>query len=248
MKNSVLCLLLIGVSFFSLTAAVYAQSPGYEEDYKAAAALQEALKNNERQKVAVIISYPLKRAFPLSEVTNPQEFLAQWDEFFDAELIERLTKQQPEEMGWRGVMLEHGCVWFSEGKISALNCETEEYKKAWEAAKQKESNTLYRTARNYDALEFECRTDSLHIRAQRHGKNLRYFAWKNGQSLATKPQLALQNGVYDFQGSGGNHNLIFSNPPYVYTLEVTRLCGDDCNSYIVVSKGKEEISRRACKE
>ena len=248
MKSSMQCLVFLCAILFGGTTKAYAQSAEYADEYKAVEAFQRALKSNDRKKVAALIAYPIQRTAPLPVISSPKEFVKHWDEFFDEEVVQHLTQQQPEERGWRGVFLGDGCVRFFEGKVFSLHCEPIGHKEALKAAKKRESSKLYKSAQDYDSIEFKCRTSSLHIRIQQHGDDLRYFAWKKGDSLASKPQLELHNGISKPDGSGGNFEVSFVNLPYTYTIQATRLCGEDCNSYIVVSKGNEEISRRVCKE
>jgi hypothetical protein len=230
-----------------LSSPAFSQA-AFQEDYKAAKAFQDALTHNDREKVGALIHFPLRRDRPLPAIADRKEFLAHWDEFFDAGLVKRLTRNPPAEVGWRGIMLEDGCVWFSNGKASVFNCRTPSYERAWREARQSEERGLYETARGYDRIEHECSTNTVHVRAQDHGRDLRYFAWKKGASMATKPQLELRGGITEFQGSGGNYTLTFSNPPYRYILEVANICGEDCNDYLVVQKAGHEISRHVCRE
>lgn len=244
--------LLLILNFFVITYASRAENITaddkdiYSDDYKAAELVQNSLKKNNRKAVADLIDYPLVRELPLSAIKNSQEFLENWDDYFDAANIKIILDSKAGQIGWRGVQLANGGIWFNNGHIRSINLKTNKYKNKLLSAKKLESSTLYESAKGYDKIEFQCETKTLHIRTQYHGNDLRYFAWKKGDALSTKPQLELGSGIYDAQGSGGNHDLIFHNRDYTYKLEIVLLCGEDCNNYLTVLKNNKTISRQAC--
>ena len=87
----------------------------------------------------------------------------------------------------------------------------------------------------------------LQVRAQRHGKDLRYFAWKAGAALSSKPQIELRGGINDSHGTGGNFKLTFNNKDYAYQLLVGHnLCAEDCNDYLIVTKNRKVMSSQVC--
>ena len=218
----------------------------YAADYQAAETTILALKNNKREVVAKLIQYPLKRAIPLPDIKNAKEFLNNWDDYFDDSIIQKIINSKPEQIGWRGINLANGSIWFNEGKISTLNLTTKSYDEKFLRVQKLESLKLYKTARNYSKIEIECDTSHLHIRVQQNSGNLHYFAWKKGDSLSEKPQIEIGNGEYIFEGTGGNHSFVFHKGVYTYTLSVNILCEDKCDNYIIVNKGKKEISSKIC--
>ena len=226
-----------------------AQDTSYAKDYLAAKGLQAALKVNNRRAVAALVQYPLMREEPLSSIKNGKEFLKHWAEYFDSISTKAVLAANAEQFGWRGIALKDGLVWFNNGRISSINLQTTAYQKALQAAKRQDSNRLYASARGYDKITFQCRTQRLFIRVQQHGDGLRYFAWKNGANLLTKPELELTGGKYDAQGSGGNFDLEFKNEGFTYSVNVGHyLCGEDCNDYLVVLEGSKTQSSEVCTE
>ena len=226
-----------------------AQDDSSAEDFLTAKNFQQALGKNDRQAVAKLVQFPLRNVEPLASIKNPREFVARWDELFDATNTPNLLKADAEEMGWRGTALLNGTVWFKNGKIIAINSQTAVYKKALQTAIKLDSAKLYPTARGFDKVTFQCRTKKLYIRAQQHGDDLRYFAWKTGASLLTKPELELTGGKYDPQGTSGNYNLEFNNNGFTYSLMVGHyICGEDCNDYLAVSQGDKQLSNDVCTE
>ncbi len=221
--------------------------PTFAADYQTADKFQQALKANDRESVANLITYPLNREAPLPPIANAREFLAHWDEYFDDASIRALLDSKAEQYGWRGIALANGTVWFAKGHVASIFTKTAASEKTFKSAKQNEGAKLYPTVRAYDKIAFQCSTKTQSIRTQYQGKDLRYFAWKSGASLASKPDLELKGGVYDPQGTGGNYNLIFKNKGYTYQLEVGHyLCGEDCNDYLTVMQGDKTILHEIC--
>ena len=225
------------------------QNAPYVKDYAAAKKFQLALKKNDRQAVANLVHFPLLNEKPLASIRNSKEFLARWDEYFDSTTIPTVLAANALDYGWRGIALTGGIVWFDKGRISSINLETPAYKAALSAAKKMDDSKLYVSARGYDSISFQCSTKKLFVRAQKHGDDLRYFAWKKGASLLTKPELELVGGKYDPQGTGGNFDLEFRKEDFTYTVSVGHnLCGEDCNDYLVVSQGDKKLSNEVCTE
>ena len=242
-------LILFLILSFTKPSMGEAQDASYANDYLAAKKFQQALRKNDRPAVANLVRFPLLNEKPLASIRNAHEFLARWDESFDATNTTALVAADADQMGWRGIALLNGTVWFEKGKISAINSQTAAYQKALQTAIKQDSDKLYISARGYDKVAFQCRTKNLYIRAQQHGDDLRYFAWKKGASLLTKPELELIGGKYDPQGTGGNYNLEFNNNGFTYSLMVGHyLCGEDCNDYLAVSQGDKQLSSEVCTE
>ena len=219
---------------------------GYEVDYAAAAKLQEALKRHDVRAVASLIQYPFGRERPLSDIKDSEEFAQDFDDYFDSANINRVLSAKAEQIGWRGIQLARGAVWFNNGKIVAMNLRTDAYAKKFSDAKRLEERFLYPAVRGYDHIEFECDTRNLHVRTQYTGNDLQYFAWKKHAPLTSRPLLMLNSGKIDFQGSGGNHSLTFRNGAYMYQLWVVEICGDDCNNYLDISKDSRTLSHQVC--
>jgi hypothetical protein len=241
-----ICLALI-LAVATPAAHAQADDPTYGADYQAADEFQNALKANDRGAVAALITYPLNREKPLTPIANAKEFLAHWDEYFDEASIKSLLDSKADQYGWRGIALANGTVWFANGHIASIFTETDVHKTAFKNASQIEGTKLYPTVRGYSKIAFQCSTKTESVRTQYHGKDLRYFAWKKGRALSSKPDIELRDGVYDPQGTGGNYNLIFKNKGYTYQLEIGQyLCGEDCNDYLNVMKGDKTVSHQIC--
>lgn len=219
----------------------------YKVDCDAAAKLQAALKANDRQAVTRMIAFPVERDLPLKPITSAKAFLTHWDEYFDADTTKTLTEQKAEQIGWRGIQLANGMVWFKDGRIIRLNSEAAAYKQALENAKADETARLWPAARGYDSIIVQCNTKTLHVRVQNHGDDVRYFAWNAGRPLSSKPALALSHGKTVSSGSDGSVVYAFTNAGYTYQIgNGAGICGETCNNHLTVTKGAKQVSDQVC--
>ena len=61
-----------------------AQDSSYAKDYSAAKKFQQALRKNDRRSVAALVRYTMANVEPLASIKNAHEFIARWNESFDA--------------------------------------------------------------------------------------------------------------------------------------------------------------------
>ena len=54
----------------------------------------------------------------------------------------------------------------------------------------------------------------------------RYAAWKI-KNQKSEPDIIIENGVWEFQGSGGNHTITFENEGYIYIVSINIIGADD---------------------
>jgi len=182
----------------------------------------EAVKSNNRAKVANYISYPLGRVLPIPSIKNKRQFLERYDEVFDENLIKMIVDSDLEKdwdaMGWRGIMLGNGQLWLDyDGKILSINHQS----KTEETIKNKllkvQKSTLHQSVSEYAEPILEWQTKKFRIRIDDLGKQkYRYVAWSANKKTSEKPDIILFDGEVTFDGSGGNHNYTFSNGIYQY--------------------------------
>ena len=84
----------------------------------------EAVKNDDRDAVVGMIQYPLDRRYPLPDIEDEIGMLERYEQVFDSTLLRMISNSTVDSnwtsMGWRGIMLDQGSIWFS-GKIIAVN-------------------------------------------------------------------------------------------------------------------------------
>lgn len=240
--------LVLSSVFFLLTSSAFAQqiSTEFKADADAAIKFQQALKDDDKKAVANLIYYPLEREYPLPPIKTADDFVSHWGEYFDANITKEILAVKPEQIGWRGVQLVHGLVWFKDAKVFKIHYRTSEFEKVFEEAKEKEGQSINSEARGYTNLLLTCNTKTKLIRVQRHGDVIRYFVWKRGASLTEKPELNLI-GDYLPDGNGGNGHYTFKNHDYSYVVEDIVLCEDPiCHKKLIINKNDNEISNQVC--
>ena len=208
----------------------------------------ETIKTKNKEKISKIVSYPLKREYPISEIKNKNELIKRFDEIFDDKLMSLIVKSKIKtdwsEMGWRGIMLLDGEVWLnSTGELIAVNYQSQFEKKKKEELIAAQKNSLYESLRNFKSPVCILETSKYRIRIDDMGnEKFRYASWKFQQSMSEKPELVMLNGEVEFDGSGGNHSFIFKTGEYIYECGIVEMGEDDAPpAYISVRKGEKEI-------
>lgn len=217
----------------------------YREDFECAYKLQKALRENNKVAVVDLMNYPVMREKPLKSIESAGDFIENWNDFFDNEIISRMIAAQPEVVGWRGVMLGDGDVWFSNGKIDVLNTRTEAFADKFKKAQEEEFLTLHESVRGYKRIALECNTRHSHIRIQEHDDGLRYFSWEKALPLTEKPGVSLRGSV-DVQGSAGNRIYTFKNGARIYEVDDSVMCEGVCKIHVIVSENDAVISDEVC--
>lgn len=251
---SVLCLLIAFPMMATAKDTAAYEDPyqkEYAKDYAAAYAFQKALAAGDKQKVAKMVYYPLQLPLPLKSIQNAKEFVKHWDWFFNDKEIAFLTK--PEEvghMGWRGVSIGPGSVWFYAERVTAIQTWTPAFDKALEQAMQEEQNKLHPLVGAYESIDKECDTDSQHVRIHSvktsDGSDYRLIIWDKKSKLSNKPITLIDHAEYENMGSAHNEEWKFKQGDMTYQLETLNVCGEDCNEYLTVYKNDDEVSKEVC--
>jgi hypothetical protein len=203
--------------------------------------LINTFKSSNKTKIADLIYYPLRREYPLKDVKDKNDFIQRFDDIFDKEFIEHVANSKMNdwsEVGWRGIMLDNGSLWIDdEGKIVALNYQSPKEKQLLANAIQADKNQLPKSLQNFDKPLYLIFTKSYKIRIDEKSEGTyRYSAWKI-KNTKNEPDIIIENGFLEFQGSGGNHTITFNNNGYTYTVSINELGTEDTpDATIEVSK------------
>jgi hypothetical protein len=189
-------------------------------------------QNRNIDSISNVIIYPLRREYPIPSVKNKEEFKKRFNEIFDKSLLEKIANskvEQRQEVGWRGIMLNFGILWIEsyEGKIIAINYQSDFEKKQIQTLIETERKQLHNSIKVYQKPTYSIKTKNYLIRIDElTNDKFRYASWKIGQNESTKPDIIIDNGKLEFEGSGGNHVITFSNGIYIYKI-YRNIIGED---------------------
>ena len=181
-------------------------------------------KRNNVNDISNMINYPLQRQYPIPDIKNKKEFKQRFSEVFDKVLIRQIAHSKTSqwlEVGWRGIMLDNGLVWIDSysGKIVAVNYESPFEKNLRVKLIQKEKERVHISLKKFEIPVYKIKTKQYLIRIDKISDDkYRYASWKLGSKENTRPDLILNNGELDFQGSGGNHVITFTSGNYTYKV------------------------------
>ena len=184
----------------------------------------ELFKSNNVDKISNIIRFPLDRQYPIPSIRNKKEFIKRFSEVFDKILIDKIANSKIEqwsEVGWRGIMLDDGVVWMSnsDGIITAVNYQSAFEKKLRSDLIAKEKENLHISLKTFENPTYKIKTKTSLIRIDKLKDNIyRYASWKIGENESSKPDIIIDNGELEFEGSGGNNVITFIKNNFTYKI------------------------------
>jgi len=208
----------------------------------------ECIKTNNKGKIAKLVSYPLNREYPLPSIKDKKDFVKHFDEIFDDSLKQVILKSKPAsdwaEVGWRGIMLNDGILWLDmQGQITGINYESKAEKEQRLALIEKERKTIHTSLWQFKEPVCILKTAKYLIRIDElNSGKYRYACWPISKTMLDKPDLILNNGEYEADGSGGNHSYTFKSADYTYECSII-IMGEDGMppAKLTVYKGEKEV-------
>jgi hypothetical protein len=184
------------------------------------------VKSDNKEALSDWIVYPLKREYPIPDIANKTDFIKRYAEIFDATLKNEIIKSTPtkgwNDMGLRGIMLNHGSIWLDiDGRLTAVNyqskVETELRNKLMAAQKKMLDPSIAFFKAPICILEtseFKIRIDNL------GNNNYRYASWSIKKEMTEKPDLVINGGELVVEGIGGNHQYEFKKGNLLYECAI----------------------------
>ena len=181
------------------------------------------VRDGDRQRLAEQISFPLRRKHPLPDISRDQ-FIDRHEQIVDDEFVRLVVSSTNDDcgrVGSRGLQLHNGLVWFSEdGWISSINYESEFEERERRRLIELERLELHDSLRSYREPVLEWETCTYRVRVDRVDGGYRYAAWSVDQSHDREPDIIIEHGTHNMEGTLGDHGYFFSNGQYKYILFV----------------------------
>jgi hypothetical protein len=238
--------ILIAVSIATATTT-FGQNNGLKkEQIQSIQKLINTFKAKDKAKIADLISYPLRRQYPLKDVQNKNDLIKRFDDIFDKDFLDKVAKSKISdwsEVGWRGIMLDDGALWINDdGKIVTVNYQSSKEKQLLVNAIQADNNQLPKSLQDFEKPAYLIFTKNYKIRIDEKAEGIyRYAAWKI-KNAKSEPDIIIENGVMEFQGSGGNHTITFKNNGYTYVVSINVIgTADDPDATLEVLKDDKTI-------
>ncbi|QSW91349.1 hypothetical protein J0383_11230 [Flavobacterium endoglycinae] len=206
------------------------------------------VKNDRKEAIANNISYPLHRENPIPSVKNKAEFIKRYSQIFDANLKKEISSSNIDkdwsEVGWRGIMLNNGTIWFdTDGKLKTINYESKYEKDLKAKLISSQKNKLHSSIAKFKEPVYILETSKFRIRIDDLGnQNYRYASWSIKKGMSEKPDLIITNGKWTADGSGGNGKFEFKKGAYVYECYIIVLGTSDAPpATLTIYQNKKEI-------
>jgi hypothetical protein len=91
--------------------------------------------------------------------------------------------------------------------------------------------------------KFKIRIDEL------NNGTYRYCSWSFKKAMSEKPDIIINGGKIEFDGSGGNHTYSFKNKEYTYEVGITVLGdGSEYDANLIIFKEEKEILNQKAKQ
>lgn len=234
-------LILFSILIATGTTAIGQNNELKKEQIQSIQKLINAFNTKNKSKIADLISYPLRREYPLKDVKDKNDFIQRFDNIFDKGFLEHVANSKISdwsEVGWRGIMLDNGTLWMDDdGKIMTVNYQSPKEKQLLATAIQSDKNQLPKSIQDFKMPIYLILTKTYKIRIDEKSEGIyRYTAWKI-KNQKIEPDIIIENGVLEFQGSGGNHTITFKNNGYIYIVSINEIGAlDDPEATIEVVK------------
>ena len=216
-----------------------------------------AVEGDDKEAVAKMIDYPLRRNNPIPDIQNEDEFIKYYDYIIDDSFKEILISvvDDPEidmidRSGATGkVGFVNGKIWMIYGEyeqpITTINYSS--------AAEQLLAKNLDRSIRkllpekiaNFERNVYMGMSEDHIVRIDELEDGYRYISWSAGVSCQDEPDLVLEGGEIIPQGSAGGVWYKFSNGNYTYYLKRIRMAetAEQAGEFLTVEKNGKEIGR-----
>ena len=168
--------------------------------------IMECIAKGDAKTLASLTSYPIRLRYPLKNIANKKQMIAQFNTLFDKPFRNKLRRAKVEdwsEVGWRGFCFGNGELWVSSDTLYAVNYESAKFKAQRENLVKKEMKSLHVSLQKGGWKPYKCyrdKTDGSIIRIDEKGEKYRLAIFRKNSTLMGKPDVC-SVGTLDIQGS-----------------------------------------------
>lgn len=190
------------------------------------------LRYGRKELVAAALHYPMAREYPLTPIIDETEFLRHYDDFIDAPFISEIESAQWERIGWRGICCNSGFLWGDiddNGEFYIHQYDlNEKGQSLLKESIEKQRNRLFPELQVFDRPVFMFKTIKFTIRVDlMPDGSYRYASWSSGRNISSKPDIIINNGIKEIEGSLPLINYLFTNGDYEYAVREYHIDGHD---------------------
>lgn len=216
-----LAMLMLGAGLIAEEFSEYAIT---KENAKVINQLIQAAQRKDRRTMAGLIHYPLLRHYPIPPVRNASEMVQRFDHVFDQRLIAKIAESNVSRnwsaVGWRGIMLNQGDIWADyDGYVYVINNQSDYESSLQVHLIEAEKQTLHPSLRHYSAPVLIARDNRRTIRIDETKTGYRYAVWPAGKNQSQKPELIIEGGSLEVEGTMRYETYEFKSGSYSYVFE-----------------------------
>ncbi|MDX1349908.1 MAG: hypothetical protein R3279_06670 [Putridiphycobacter sp.] len=208
----------------------------------------DAVKSGDTTKIANYIAFPFEMKHPVPAIKNEDDFLKRFSEVFDDSLIKIISESSVDSnysaVGWRGIMLDYGLLWFDEtGILFASNYQTQSELDHQDKLIAHMKTKLHNSVKDFERPATLVETKKFRVRIDvLADQTYRYASWPITKTMDEAPDLVINNGQYMAEGTGGNHRYVFKNGKYTYTVWINVIGPDEVPpASLEIEKDGEQI-------
>lgn len=182
----------------------------------------KALKENDSEKFAKLVSYPLERPYPLKDIEDEKGMKEYYNTLVDDSLRNIISSSKAEnwgEYGWRGWSVDAGNYLWIDDELYAVNYVSGREKNLMDSLTNVEVQSLPAALKKgwKPILTMLSDNDSTVYRIDMRtegkesgGHHYRLAVYNGGKKLLEKPDMLL-DGVMEMEGTASNVTYIFHN-------------------------------------
>lgn len=209
--------------------------------------IMEIIAYGDAKRLALISMYPIRRKYPLKDITNENHMQEYFDTMFDERfrrMIRKCNLGDWSEAGWRGYVFQNGLLWVSDNMLYTVNYMSAKEKRLYKKLVRQEKMSLHHSLHNDGWEPFNCMRDvdtRAILRIECNGEIYRMSIYVKGMHADDKPSQIIY-GTRDIQGSMAVECYVFGNKDATYSFDSL----NDDKLYIETDGNTVQHKREKC--